>query len=294
MEAAESASSQFLDDKPVLKTWQLPRAFKLKEDAMLFTRSEFDAAVAAGRGFDEVWTTRESGGCEKESKRLFLKTDRVCVLPDDDRGPVQFLKRARKRLDEALVLKATELGPELKNPSSSEKYCDALQRFSAEVVLRLRSEASRWRDALQEQCTKAYKPVSKHFVLGEGLGGMFGSYRPRSCGAFIENLNTQDRVMKLFDVAPIAVKIIHGFSDEVIAEGQDSTALPRVLLRADYDEDNEPPTPLDDVPDLVHSLWDCKWLREFASKTHGRSYHKRRFHLGFCSLRGRTATGVTV
>ncbi|CAD7924291.1 unnamed protein product [Amoebophrya sp. A120] len=251
MDAAATAPSQFMDESPALKTWELPRAFKLEEDAMVFTRSQFDAAVAAGRGFDEVWTTTEQAGDSEDdrSKYLLPKGDSVFILSDNSSGPAQYLDRQKTRLDDALRLKAQELGPELKNPSSGEKYCEALQRFVVEVGDKLTNETGRWKTALQAQCQRSFDIVHKQFNRA----------RTGQRGAFTHRLNAAASALEFFDFAPIAIKIIHGFSDEVIAEVRNATALPRVFLNSREEAS---------VSCVIYTFWDdCKWLQEFASKT---------------------------
>ncbi|CAD7924293.1 unnamed protein product [Amoebophrya sp. A120] len=270
MEGARTIS-QILEEVPVLQTWELPRTFTLEENAMVFTREEFSAAVATGRGFDDIWAARESSSDAESRKLLLPRGDTIFAMSHYDPDVVPCADFHLSRLEEAFRLKAEELAPELESPSSSEKYCEALQRYADEVVDGLTGHEESWIESLAAQCAEALKAACDAF---EKDANDFRSERGGSrffntefgdnyhfFSKFDAMFDTDYLIGRYFDVSPVAFKILYGFSGEVVAERDDDIILLEKLFDKRFGQD---PNDVGNCKPSVGKFlrWTCRDLLE--------------------------------
>eukprot|EP00392_Amoebophrya_sp_AT5.2_P016589 g16863.t1 len=124
---------------PCLKPWELPRTVEVPKDSIIFSREAFEAAVAAGKSFEQVWTDMTSAsdggastllqGGDHGGSLLFIRPDIGTIMQTG-------IERARAAARPKFLSELRQLKKEAQNEKSDgdklAAHLEAFGRISSE------------------------------------------------------------------------------------------------------------------------------------------------------------------
>ncbi|CAD7924292.1 unnamed protein product [Amoebophrya sp. A120] len=216
---------------PTLKKWHLPRSFEVPEDAMVITRSEFEAAQKAGQSFDALWEQKEANTAERGGEQLAKSGDLISVVPHPHTTPSShaewgnavphFYEDVRACVADAFGAETRDLILELEATShqSPDRHYVALEKFAAACSASFERERD-WTGACGDTYWSTLHEMKYDLEKRIATAKFGGDDRRSDADQCI--FGPPDEIMlKPFEkAAGIYVRLLYGFTDQVLTEGE--------------------------------------------------------------------------